>query len=199
VITGWPAYGRKVNGDRPSRGPRRAGPPRGRGRRWFAARLLEVATLLMAAWGGPAAGAEFLGPVPGIPFEIVVHRDHLGGEISPLQLRRIFLRRITQWPDGRPVVPVNGPPGSELREQINRWLFPEGHARLVDHWNKLYYQGILPPRALASYSAVALMVARIPGAIGYLPAGLAPPQVRVLAVTGLAGAADPRAGEVSER
>jgi ABC-type phosphate transport system substrate-binding protein len=143
-------------------------------------------------------GAELLGPVPRVSFEIVVHPDHLGHKITPLQLRRIFLRRIAHWPDGRRVVPVNGPPGSALREQIHRWLFPEGHARVVDHWNKLYYQGILPPRALASYSAVALMVARVPGAIGYVPAGLVSPQVRILTVTGVGDAAS-RAGDVTER
>lgn len=137
--------------------------------------------------GWAAGPAEFLGEAPQIGFQIVVHRDHAGAEITPLQLRRIFLRQITHWPDGRAVVPVNGPPDSELRQAITRWLFAEGRAGLVDHWNKFYYRGILPPRALASYSAVALMVARVPGAIGYLPAGQPHPHLRVLRVTKVRG------------
>ena len=182
MVTFRPADGGKVNGKLGSRGWRRAVREVSSSRRNRCARLLQLFTVLMATWSGPAAGADFLGPVPRIPFEIIVHHDHVGAEITALQLRRIFLRRITHWPDGRPVVPVNGPPDSELREQVNRWLFPEGHTRLIDHWNKLYYQGVLPPRALASYSAVALLVARVPGAIGYLPAGMTTPPVRILAV-----------------
>jgi ABC-type phosphate transport system substrate-binding protein len=142
-------------------------------------------TLASHTCGWAAGPAEFLGRVPHIAFQVVVHRDHGGEETSPLQLRRIFLRQITRWPDGRRVVPVNGPPDSELRRAITAWLFPEGRAGLVYHWNKLYYQGVLPPRALASYSAVALMVARVPGAIGYLPPGRPHPNLRVLRVRGM--------------
>jgi len=149
------------------------------------ARLAVWAALAVPASGWAAGPSEFLGDPPQIGFQVVVHGDHAGNEITPLQLRRIFLRQITRWPDGRVVVPVNGPPDSELRQAITRWLFAEGRAGLVYHWNKLYYQGILPPRALASYSAVALMVARVPGAIGYLPAGQPHPNLRVLRVTGV--------------
>lgn len=152
-----------------------------RGLAWLAV----CASLTAHTWGWAAGPAEFLGDPPRIGFQVVVRDDHAGDEITPLQLRRIFLRQITRWPDGRAVVPVNGPPDSELRQAITRWLFAEGRAGLVYHWNKLYYQGILPPRALASYSAVALMVARVPGAIGYLPAGQPHPNLRVLRVTGM--------------
>jgi len=155
--------------------------------------LTVCAFLVANTWGWAAGPAEFLGDAPQIRFQVVVHRDHVGDEITPLQLRRIFLRQITRWPDGRAVVPVNGPPDSELRQAITHWLFAEGRAGLVYHWNKLYYQGVLPPRALASYSAVALMVARVPGAIGYLPAGQPHPNLRALRVTGMPASDGPRA------
>jgi len=154
--------------------------------------LAVCASLAAHTWGWAAGPAEFLGDPPQIGFQVVVHGDHAGDEITPLQLRRIFLRQITRWPDGRGVVPINGPPDSELRQAITGWLFPEGRAGLVYHWNKLYYQGVLPPRALASYSAVALMVARVPGAVGYLPAGQPHPNLRVLQVTGMPTSDGPR-------
>lgn len=141
--------------------------------------------LLALLWTAVGEAADYLGDAPEISFEIIVHPDHKGSEITGLQLRRIFLRRVSRWPDGRPIVPVNGPPGSRLRKAITHWLFPEGRNGLIRHWNRLYYRGILPPRALASYPAVALMVSRVPGAIGYLPPGHTDAKVSVLRVTDL--------------
>jgi len=122
----------------------------------------------VAAAAGAAAEARR-------PFIVIAHPGDTPATITGLTLRRIYLGRITRWPGGRVVVPVNGPPRSSLRRTLGRWLFPEGMDAIREHWQRAYYQGRFPPRALASYRAVALFVARVGGAVGYVPAALPHP------------------------
>jgi len=117
-------------------------------------------------------------------FVVIAHPGDAPPRITRLTLRRIYLGRVTRWPGGRVVVPVNGPPRSPLREALGRWLFPEGSEAVREHWQRAYYQGRFPPRALASYRAVALFVARVAGSVGYVPADLPHPGTVVVAVQG---------------
>jgi len=131
----------------------------------------------MAGSAAAAAGASR-------PFIVIAHPGDTPAAITPLTLRRIYLGRITRWPGGRRVVAVNGPPRSFLRAALSRWLFPEGEEAVRDHWQRAYYQGRFPPRALASYRAVALFVARVAGSVGYVPADLSHPGTVVVVVEG---------------
>jgi len=127
--------------------------------------------------GGTAAEA-------GRPFIVIAHPGDAPPLLTRLTLRRIYLGQITRWPGGTVVVAVNGPPRSPLRETLGRWLFPEGEETVRDTWQSAYYQGRFPPRALASYRAVALFVARVAGAVGYVPAGLPHPGALAVRVVG---------------
>ena len=144
--------------------------------RWV---TLWAALLASSAAGGVAGVAE-----RGARLVVIAHPGDVPPRISPLTLRRIYLGRITRWPGGRLVVPVNGPPRSPLRRRLDRWLFPEGVEAVRDHWRRAYYQGRFPPRALASYRAVALFVARVAGSVGYVPGGLPHPGAVEVEVTG---------------
>ncbi len=144
--------------------------------RWVA--LCLALLVSPPAWGGVAVAGE------GARFFLLSPPRDAPPRISPFTLRRIYLGRITRWPGGTVVVPVNGPPRSRLRRQIDRWLFPEGEEAVRDHWRRAYYQGHFPPRALASYRAVALFVARVEGAVGYVPVGLPPPGAVQVEVVG---------------
>jgi len=139
----------------------------------FCAVLLS--SVVEEVWAAPAAERSFV---------VIVHPDGVPTAITPLTLRRIYLGRITRWPGGKVVVPVNGPPSSSLRRAVGRWLFPEGLDAVRDHWQRAYYQGRFPPRALASYRAVALFVARVAGSVGYVPAALPHPGAVELVVEG---------------
>ncbi len=129
--------------------------------------LLAFCAVLLLPLGAPAAAVR--------PFVVIVHPGGVPTRITRLTLRRVYLGRITRWPGGKVAVPVNGPPRSPLREAVSRWLFPEGNGAVREHWQRAYYQGRFPPRALASYRAVALFVARVAGAVGYVPVDLPHP------------------------
>jgi ABC-type phosphate transport system substrate-binding protein len=126
-----------------------------------------LSPLVEGAWAAPAAVDR--------SFVVIVHPGGVPRHITRLTLRRVYLGRVTRWPGGRVAVPVNGPPRSPLREAVGRWLFPEGSEAVREHWQRAYYQGRFPPRALASYRAVALFVARVAGSVGYVPADLPHP------------------------
>lgn len=145
----------------------------------FFAVVLCAVLLASLAGEGVAAAAEVTPP-----FIVIAHPGDVPAVIAPVTLRRIYLGRITRWPGGRVAVPVNGPPRSPLRLAVGHWLFPEGEEAVRDHWQRAYYQGHFPPRALASYPAVALFVARVAGSVGYLPADLPHPGTVVVAVEG---------------
>ncbi|RMF83352.1 MAG: hypothetical protein D6739_07305 [Nitrospirae bacterium] len=137
--------------------------------------LLWSAPLLAGLAPVPAGAGHLVGSRPKVPFRVVAHPGEAPARLTARELRRIYLGRLTRWPGGVRVVAVNGPPESPLRLAVERWLFPEGREALLAHWRRAYYQGRFPPRAFASYRAVALFVARVRGAIGYLPAGLPHP------------------------
>jgi len=145
-------------------------------------RLLLALCLALLLVSPAAAGAA--GPAATGSFVVIAHPGDAPATITPLTLRRVYLGRVTRWPGGRAVVPVNGPPRSPLREAVGRWLFPEGLDAVRDHWQRAYYQGRFPPRALASYRAVALFVARVAGSVGYVPAALPHPGAVELVVEG---------------
>ncbi len=147
------------------------------------ARLTGLLLLAFCAVFLPPLG-EAAPAAAGRPFVVIVHPGDAPARITSLTLRRIYLGRITRWPGGRAVVAVNGPPRSPLRRAVARWLFPEGDDAVRDHWQRAYYQGRFPPRALASYGAVALFVARVAGSVGYVPVDLPHPGAVEVAVEG---------------
>jgi len=150
--------------------------------------MVRLSVLLSVALG---AGLIFLpaergwsAPAAKRPFVVIAHPGDVPIRITRLTLRRVYLGRVTRWPGGKVAVPVNGPPRSLLRATVGRWLFPEGREAVREHWQRAYYQGRFPPRALASYRAVALFVSRVAGSVGYVPADLPHPGTVRVAVEG---------------
>jgi ABC-type phosphate transport system substrate-binding protein len=110
---------------------------------------------------------------------VIVNRERRA-ELSVEDLAQIYLRRKRFWADGAPVVPLNLPSASPLREQFSRLVLRETETRLADYWNRLYFRGILPPATLVSTESVRRYVASDPNAIGYVPDSEVDGSVRVL-------------------
>jgi ABC-type phosphate transport system substrate-binding protein len=99
---------------------------------------------------------------------IIVHPRHTS-QLSLEDVAQIYLKRRRFWDDGSPVVPLNLPSGTPLRERFSRVVLRDSEARLAEYWNRQYFYGIFPPATLASTGAVRRYVASDPNAIGYLP------------------------------
>jgi len=83
-------------------------------------------------------------------------------------LRNIYLKLIYVDGRGQPLIPVNLPSGSPLREAFSNVALHMDDAQQQDYWDRQYYQGVSPPYVLASSYAVVRFVAQTPGAIGYV-------------------------------
>ena len=110
---------------------------------------------------------------------VITHPERRA-ELSADDIAQIYLRRKRFWDDGTPIVPLNLPSAVPLRTRFSRRVLQQTEPRLADYWNRLYYDGILPPATLASTEAVRRYVAADKNAIGYIPAAEVDGSVRVI-------------------
>ncbi len=96
------------------------------------------------------------------------------------QLAEIFKLKKTYWTDNVRVVPVNREASSVERETFSKHIFNLPTQELGEYWNRLRFQGKLPPLVQTSDQAVLSFVRSVPGAIGYINAKQKPTGVKIL-------------------
>ncbi len=100
--------------------------------------------------------------------------------VSSEELAAIYLTQKTVWPGGLPVVPVNREAASPVREHFSAAVFERSPRELADYWNRLRFQGRLPPLVQTSDLAMLGFVRSVPGAIGYVEGSQPPTGVKIL-------------------
>jgi ABC-type phosphate transport system substrate-binding protein len=100
--------------------------------------------------------------------------------ISTEELAAIYLTQKTAWPGGLPIVPINREAASAVRERFSEYVFERSPRELADYWNRLRFQGKLPPLIQVSDQAIIGFVRSVPGAIGYIDAGQTVTGVKIL-------------------
>ncbi len=100
--------------------------------------------------------------------------------ISVKQLADIYSLKKSFWADDTRVVPVNREALSDEREKFSEAVFNLSPQELAEYWNQLRFQGKLPPLVQTSDQAVLGFVRSVPGAIGYINAGVQPTGVKIL-------------------
>jgi len=104
----------------------------------------------------------------------------LEASLTPRQIESIYLLRMTVWPNGDHIIPVNREITSEIRAEFTSAVLQQDNASLVAYWNEMHFQGKLPPLVQESESALLAFVQKVPGAIGYISASTPAIGVRVL-------------------
>jgi ABC-type phosphate transport system substrate-binding protein len=134
--------------------------------------LLVFATLIAVARAGSAGSVELL----------IIANPSVSAMVplTPRELRSIYLLRLTTWPDGSHIVPVNREASSAIRARFTAEALQQDNASLAAYWNEMHFQGKLPPVVQESEPAMLAFVRRVPGAIGYISAASAPDGVRVM-------------------
>lgn len=120
---------------------------------------------------------------PAVAEDLLIIANRSVTVAAPLGLGRIaaiYLLRMTTWPDGTHVVPVNREATSRAREIFTSRVLREDNAALAVYWNEMHYRGKLPPVVQESEQAMLAFVQKVPGAIGYIGASTRPAGVRVL-------------------
>ena len=119
------------------------------------------------------------------PVAIVVDRDNPRSDIGLEELRSLFLGKRGEWPDGARAVPVDLEAGP-LRRAFCATVLRMSEAEYDRYWVDQRVRGAgAGPRTLSTAGLVLRFVARVRGAVGYLPWSRVDGSVKVLTVGGL--------------
>ncbi|MEY4512306.1 MAG: hypothetical protein RLZZ450_4428 [Pseudomonadota bacterium] len=120
------------------------------------------------------------------PIVVIVAADSKLRDISHALLRRIFLGEPTEY-QGVRWVPFNYGPDEALRVSFDELALRFSKEASGRYWVDRRIRGEgLPPRAIANQNLLRAVVARLPGAIGYVTSDQLNATVRALTVDGVA-------------
>lgn len=123
--------------------------------------------------------------VPGFTEEslaVVTQRSSSLDSLTVETLKLVYLRKIMLDSNGNRWIPLNLQSSDELRQIFSLTLFKKLPEDQEDYWNEQYFNGITPPKVLASEEAVLRFVAITPGAIGYVHKNTVDDRVKVLKI-----------------
>lgn len=105
-------------------------------------------------------------------YRVIVHPSNQVASLTRDQIADAFLKKITRWPSGEAIRPVDlhgGTGGAGVRQQFARDVLRRSLAAVRSYWQQLIFSGRnIPPPELDSDAAVVAYVLRYPGAIGYV-------------------------------
>jgi ABC-type phosphate transport system substrate-binding protein len=139
--------------------------------------LVLAATTLFASQSGPT------GPVER-PFHVIVNASNPIASIGREELSAIFMKKLSRWPSGADVVPIDQLPESSLRERFSRLVHGKSTGYVIRYWHRLIFAGrAIPPREAQNDAAVIDLVRTQRGAIGYVSSrALLPEGVKTIEV-----------------
>lgn len=129
-----------------------------------------LAVLLLA--GFPVRAVE--------PLAVVTAATSPLDTLSLDNLKLIYQRKSQIDPEGNRWVPLNLPIADPLRRSFSQTLFSMLPEEQEDYWNVQYFNGITPPKVMASEEAILRFVASTTGSIGYVRKQKVDSRVKVL-------------------
>lgn len=127
---------------------------------------LRLAVVVAALLAGPSATAS---DEPDV--RVITSADRSGEVVDRKLLLSIYIGRIGNWPDGKPITVFTLPDAHPLHTQFCRQLLGTYPYVLRNAWDKLVYTGTgFTPTPVRSEEEMSRRIASTPNAIGYLPA-----------------------------
>ena len=119
---------------------------------------------------------------------VIVHPARKVDGLTTAELRNIFLKQKTRWPDGDPILTLNWPPGSAPRVAFDRQALKMSQSSVAQFWvdQRIRGRGKPPPRSVFSSSVLQQIVSRNIEAISFIPLADVRKGVRIVRVDGLA-------------
>ena len=101
---------------------------------------------------------------------VFVHAHAAAKQMSAVEMETMFTRTQTRWDDGTPIVPINAPPGSELRVEFDRVVLRLNPDQVGRFWIDRRVRGLgMPPRHMSEPATIVRVVEKLNGAIAYAP------------------------------
>lgn len=136
--------------------------------------LAASATLLAASesWAAP------------VRLQILVAKSSGLQNIALADLRQLFRGRVITLA-GNVAIPLNHPPRAPDRVIFDRVALGMSADEIARYWVDQKIRGSgSPPRTVDSVSLLLRVIARLPGAIGYVREGFSSPEVRAITIDG---------------
>jgi hypothetical protein len=111
--------------------------------------------------------------LPQLDLAVIVNAHTAAKQMSAVEMETMFTRAQTRWDDGTPIVPINAPPGSNLRVQFDEAVLRLSPDEVGRFWIDRRVRGLgMPPRHLGEPSTIVRVVVKLSGAIAYAPEDL---------------------------
>jgi len=135
-------------------------------------RRLAGSLFLLLTLGSSGARAEDI--------VIIVNRDNMN-LVDAAFAQRVYVGAIKGWPDGKPVLVLDQPEGSDAREVFCTTVLKKSVTNVKAIWSQNIFTGKgLPPKVASPDEAMKQAVAANIGAIGYIRASQLDATVKVL-------------------
>jgi ABC-type phosphate transport system substrate-binding protein len=114
---------------------------------------------------------------------VIVSASNGNDSLPNNEVKRIFLGKATQFPDGSDVVPMDLSKGDATRHQFYEKVARRTSERMENYWNGRVFSGKgMPPDSVESQETLLSVVASNPNMIGYVDASKVTNKVKVVAV-----------------
>jgi ABC-type phosphate transport system substrate-binding protein len=141
-------------------------------------KMLQTVLFLALGGSGLAGRASADGT-----YHIVVNSGNPTTAVERADLARLFLKKMTSWPDGTPVAAVDQLRTAPVRVAFTRDVHKKDVDAVAAYWATLVYSGReMPPPVKGSDEEVLDFVRHTPGAVGYVSAEAPTDGVKVIAL-----------------
>jgi ABC-type phosphate transport system substrate-binding protein len=108
-----------------------------------------------------------------VPYRLVVHASNPIAQLTRDQVSKIFLRKVTQWDNHQPVLPIDQTAESPVRRTFTKQIHQRTIASVQTWWQQQTFAGVaVAPPERGSDVEVLEYVRKYPNAIGYIRAGI---------------------------
>jgi ABC-type phosphate transport system substrate-binding protein len=142
---------------------------------------------LVCCAGITAIGSSSAQTQTGPDIAVLVNPGNSVGNLSVVELRKIFRGERQYWSADSPILLLMRPPGTAERNVILRSVLQMSEAQYTQYWvgKIMRAEAAYPPAAVFSYTMVMEGVRGNQGAIGYVSASQVPAGLKVLQIDGV--------------
>jgi len=116
-------------------------------------------------------------------YRLVVHPSSQVATLSKDFVADAFLKKVTRWPNGEPIRPVDLSDRSAARHVFVERVLSRSMSAVRSYWQQQIFSGRnIPPPELDTDADVVAYVAKHRGAIGYVSLGADTASVKAVAV-----------------
>src|ERR1700674_464772 len=114
-------------------------------------------------------------------FVVIVNSSNRFDALSRSKLSYLFLRKVSRWPWGAEVDPIDLKAQEPARQQFTKEVLGTTEEQLAQYWiDQRVTRGVGPPVEARDVATAKALVAARPGAIAYIPASAVDGTVKVI-------------------